>query len=50
MISVVYKIRLNRYPGQYCEVEKKNTLVSGNAGDEKNVHPGGRKFLFNKFF
>ena len=20
-------------------------LVSGNAGDEKNLHPGGRKFI-----
>ena len=27
---------------------KKNTLLSGNAGDEKNVHLGGRKiFLMN---
>ena len=21
-------------------------LVSGNAGDEKNLHPGGRRFVF----
>ena len=28
---------------------KKNTLVSGNAGDEKNLHPGGRNvFFFNR--
>ena len=26
--------------------KKKICLVSGNAGDEKNFHPGGRKFLF----
>ena len=29
---------------------KNNTLVSGNAGDEKNLHPGGHKFIFlNRF-
>ena len=28
--------------------KKKNTLVSGNAGDGENFHPGDRKFiLFN---
>ena len=26
--------------------KKKYTLVSGNAGDKKNLHPGGRKFFF----
>ena len=25
--------------------QKKNTLLSGNAGDEKNLYPGGRDFL-----
>ena len=25
---------------------QKNPLVSGNAGDKKNLHPGGRKFIF----
>ena len=25
---------------------KKNTLVSGNMGGEKNLHPGGRKIFF----
>ena len=29
-----------------CKSKKKYTLVSGNAGDEKNLHPGGRKFIF----
>ena len=24
----------------------KNTFVFGNAGDEKNLHPGCRKFIF----
>ena len=33
-----------------CISKKKNTLVSGNVGDEENVHPGGRKFIFlNQF-
>ena len=26
--------------------KNKNTLVSGNAGDEKNLRPSGRKFIF----
>ena len=26
--------------------KKKNTLVPGNPGDEKNVHPGRRKTYF----
>ena len=26
-------------------IRQKKTLVSGNAGDEKNLHPGGRKFF-----
>ena len=25
------------------QAKKENTLVSGNAGDKKNLHPGGRK-------
>ena len=30
--------------------KKTKTLVFGNAGDEKNLHPGGRKFVFfNQF-
>ena len=30
--------------------KKKKILVSGNAGDEKNLHAGGRKFIFfNRF-
>ena len=28
------------------KAKNKNTLVSGNAGDEKNPHPGDRKFIF----
>ena len=32
------------------QTKKKNTVVSGNAGDEKNLHPGGHKFnFFNQF-
>ena len=26
--------------------QKKNTIVSINVGNEKNVHSGGRKFFF----
>ena len=26
--------------------QKNDTLVSGNVGDEKNLHPGGRKNFF----
>ena len=30
--------------------KRKNTLVSGNAGDQRNAHPGDRKFIsFNQF-
>ena len=31
------------------EAKKKNTLVSGNAGDKKYLHPGGRNFFFYQF-
>ena len=30
--------------------KKKKSLVSGNAGDEKNLHPGSRKFIFLSIF
>ena len=30
-------------------VQKNITLVYGNAGDENNLHLGGRKVFFNKF-
>ena len=29
----------------YNITRQKKPLVSGNAGDEKNLHPGGRKFF-----
>ena len=29
-----------------CQAKKNNTLVSGNAGDEKNLHPGSCKKIF----
>ena len=31
------------------KAQKKNTLVSRNAGDEKNLHPGGHNFFLNQF-
>ena len=30
----------------FIKVKKKNMLVSGNAGDKKNLHPGSHKFIF----
>ena len=33
------------HKNKMVKAKKKNTLVSGNAGDEKNLHPGGRKFI-----
>ena len=42
----------NRRP--YCNLgidfqtkAKEKTLLSGNAGDENNLHPGGSKFFFS---
>ena len=34
---------------KYCK-PKKSTLFSGNAGEEKNLHPGSRKFIFRNRF
>ena len=33
----------------FCFRPKKNILVSGNAGDKKNLHPGGRNFFLTRF-
>ena len=35
---------------QNGQAKKKNTLVSGNAGDQKNLHLGGRKYIFSNQF
>ena len=41
---------LHKVVGKKCKTKKKKTLVSGNAVDQKNLHPGGRKFIFfNRF-
>ena len=32
----------------FLQQVQKNTLVSGNAGDEENLPPGGRKFFFQR--
>ena len=43
----MFSNRDKRVCGMICSnAKKRNTLVSGNAGDEKNVHPGGREFTF----
>lgn len=36
---------------RYIRPKKKKSLVSGNAGDEEKVHPGGREnfFVFLQF-
>ena len=31
----------------HCKAQNKNTIVSGDAGDEKNLHPGGLLHLKN---
>ena len=41
-LTLIFKRNMN-------QAKKKNTLVSGNAGDEKNLHPGDRKFIFFQF-
>ena len=28
------------------KAKENNTLVSGNTGDKKNLHPDGRKFIY----
>ena len=40
--SIVYWIHFQFINTFTC---KKKTLVSGNAGDKKNLHPGGRNFF-----
>ena len=40
-LPIIHKNRKCSSSGQ-----KKCTLVSGNAGDEKNLHPGGRRLFF----
>ena len=36
----------NIFSQRLTKAKKKNTLVSGNAGDEGKLHPGARKFIF----
>ena len=33
-------------PSYVIQVGQKKNIVSGNAGDEKNLHPGSHKFLY----
>ena len=50
MISVYGKGFYLKYLKILCLGEKKNTLVSGKAGDEKNLHLDDRKFIvLNQF-
>ena len=34
------------YLKEINQAKYKNTFVFGNAGGEKNLHPGGRKFFY----
>ena len=43
-------LSLKRICWSGAKEKKENTLVSGNVGDIKNLHPSGRKFIFlNRF-
>ena len=44
IVLAFYKLQLFKV----TRGQEKNTLVSGNAGDEKNLHPGSRNLFFNK--
>ena len=42
----IFEIALNKKVKFPIKAKKKNALVSGNAGDEKNLYPDGRKLIF----
>ena len=43
----IYTFSFHQLSGsRITEYPKAKGLVSGNAGDEKNLHPGGLKFIF----
>ena len=49
---ICFAVKLKLVPGSFLFLRKvkKNTLVSGNVGDEKNLHLGSckkKKFLIN---
>ena len=45
----IYLIRQSTQIADIQSGQKINALVSANGGDEKNLHPGGRKCFFNRF-
>ena len=48
--EISQNISLTEHQWRAPSKAKKNTLVSGNAGVEKNLHPGGPQFFFfNQF-
>ena len=50
LLKVDHKCCLGRTKKKKKEKRKENTLVSGNAGDQRNAHPGDSKFIsFNQF-
>ena len=42
----IIKVCVNLEINFWCKAKKNNTLVSGNAGDEKNLHSGDCKKFF----
>ena len=50
LLRTLITIRQKSWGKGFWEVRPKKKLVSGNAGDEKNPHPGSYKFIFlNQF-
>lgn len=45
VVATVFICQIFLFPKRF-KLGQKNTLVSGNAGDQKNLHPGDRKPLF----
>ena len=39
-------LEIDYVSGIIAWAKKKNAIISRNACDEKNLHPGGRKFIF----
>ena len=44
------KLRRHKMKRIQSKAKRKNTLISGNPGDEKNLHPGGCNFFFFNHF
>ena len=49
MLSWLYRTHCYHTINDLWAKKKKNTLVSGNAGDKKNLHTGARRFFLSIF-